>query len=766
MMRYRKISSAVMSALAMTLSAGAWADDHTSDDDTPPAVAATEDAPREFDALLVTTKRLLTEDSGSYAPGQITAGSKLAMDWKDVPRSVSTLTRQQLDDQGLLDFERAMDQMPGITLDLPSWGIGAAGFYSRGYQITNISIDGGAAASTADPYLNVQPALEFYDSVQLLRGPDALFSGNGAPSGSINLLRKRPTDTFVQRYTLSAGSWDNYKAIVDIGGPLSPGGALRGRAVAAQHETRAFWANSDRQNTSVYALFELDLGTDTLLTFGGNRSLSRGQGYDAAPALPRHSNGEAIDLPRSLGLPADVFMDSENKEVFVGLEQRLSHRWSARLNASRNTATSDLPLVAYWGGSDALTNSGSDLYRWCCFDYDHKASTIDLNVQGAFDLFGREHLLVVGADRRNTRGGDTAWFDVDPREYYPIGAWDAWDPSRLALGLEHTDDVFWWRRQVDREYGLYANTRLQLGDRLRAFLGGRYSRYRGQWAEVFFAAGGALNESRRNDDIFLPYYGLTYALTPDWSAYGSLSYSSEDQSNNYTPTREPLTTVASGRNLELGLKGALSGLNVAIALYRMERDDVAVQIGSLPGFNMPGRNCCYAPLGEFRSQGAEIELAGNVRPGWMVSGGFTFDDNTTEHGTATGERLVTFAPRRQLKLWTRYELPWADPRFAVGGGVRAQSDQFRAGSAATWNPAGGDLGTGGWDGPSVPYRFRAAGRAVWDLFASWQVNDAAQLQLNLNNVFDKRYWQRVDSPTTGNTWGEPFNGLLTLRVEI
>jgi outer membrane receptor for ferric coprogen and ferric-rhodotorulic acid len=198
----------------------------------------------------------------------------------------------------------------------------------------------------------------------------------------------------------------------------------------------------------------------------------------------------------------------------------------------------------------------------------------------------------------------------------------------------------------------------------------------------------------------------------------------------------------------------------------MNRDDVAQQVGTAPGFNMPGRNCCYEALGEFRSQGAEIEVAGEILPGWLLSGGFTFDDNTTEYGSAEGERLVTFAPRRQLKLWTRYQLPWGNGRFAVGGGVRAQSDAYRAGTANTWNPTGGPLGTGAWDGPSVPYQFRAPGRAVWDLFASWQVSQAVQLQFNFNNVLDKKYWQRVGNPTTGNTWGEPLNGLLTLRVEL
>ncbi|MCL1502237.1 hypothetical protein M3O57_13725 [Xanthomonas nasturtii] len=65
---------------------------------------------REFDRLLVTAPRVLTEGSDAYASGAVTAGSKMAMAWKDVPRAVSTLTRQQLDDQGFLGFERAMDQ--------------------------------------------------------------------------------------------------------------------------------------------------------------------------------------------------------------------------------------------------------------------------------------------------------------------------------------------------------------------------------------------------------------------------------------------------------------------------------------------------------------------------------------------------------------------------------------------------------------------------------------------------------------------------------
>lgn len=138
----------------------------------------------------------------------------------------------------------------------------------------------------------------------------------------------------------------------------------------------------------------------------------------------------------------------------------------------------------------------------------------------------------------------------------------------------------------------------------------------------------------------------------------------------------------------------------------------------------------------------------------------------TDYGASQGQRLSTAAPRQIFRAWSRYRLPaaWGDwSRLAVGGGVRAQSSFYAAGTIRTWNPTGGTDGTGAWDGPNTPYSFTEPGRAVWGLFAEYRLDPRWSLTLNVNNVFDKTYFANVGTTASGNRYGEPRNVLLTLR---
>ena len=99
-----------------------------------------------------------------------------------------------------------------------------------------------------------------------------------------------------------------------------------------------------------------------------------------------------------------------------------------------------------------------------------------------------------------------------------------------------------------------------------------------------------------------------------------------------------------------------------------------------------------------------------------------------------------------LQLWTKYRFDqpgWEG--LSIGGGIRAFSD-FR-------NIARTSAGS---------TTIEAPGYAVADLMASYDITDTVTATLNVNNLFDKTYYERVGGTSVFNFYGAPRN--VSLRI--
>ena len=155
-----------------------------------------------------------SEGTGSYTVGSAQIGGKTQQTLKEIPQSVSVITKQRMNDQRLTSLNQVLDQTPGITLtggnDVDTT------IRSRGFALTNIQTDGGASSLRQQSY-DTLPDMTAYDRVEVLRGSDGLYGGSGEPAGTINLVRKRALDHNQLTLQTSAGSWDNYRQEVEIG---------------------------------------------------------------------------------------------------------------------------------------------------------------------------------------------------------------------------------------------------------------------------------------------------------------------------------------------------------------------------------------------------------------------------------------------------------------------------------------------------------------------------------------------------------------------
>ncbi len=704
----------------------------------------------------------LTEGSDSYGAQAVNIGTKTAQSLREVPRSISVITRAQLDDQNIMSFNDAVEQLPGVTLS-PADGWGGGGYSARGHTISSFLVDGSPSMGKTEGDFSLNTSMAKYDSIQFLHGPDGLFSGNGQPSGTINLVRKRPLDRFQFKTTMSAGSWQNYLGEVDVSTPITESGNVRGRFVAAYNDTHKFYDHAHRKNSTLYGVIGIDLTPRTNVNVGLSRDTRKGQGHDYATAFPRYTNGDLLPLPRSIGLPAFSYANTESDNVFAELDHAFNDDWRLHVNASTTRSTNSIFLPYYSGAVDPLTGTGSQIFRFTePYDGKVRARSLDAHLSGKFTALERRHRVTLGADylRTHNTGAISSVNGVGGT----LIDWSTFDPGSMTEYTVNAPASF--RNNLNVQKGVYGYGDFQIQGALRLVLGGRYARYENIDAR-YRLTGVSTPTISRNSGYFLPYYALVYDLSPNWTVYATHTRSYEDQSNRYDINHRSLEPT-SGKSIEIGLKGEHwdGRLNTNITVYRTKRSNYAVKMDDDPSFDVYGGSCCYSGDGKFLAQGVEMQISGMLLPGWQINGGYTFDDNKTKYGSDAGQRYSTALPKHTLRIWTSYRLQDRLAGLKIGGGVRVQSSFYKEGSVRSWNPTGGTDGLGAFDGPSTPYQFTDPGRAIWNAFAEYALDQHWKLAFNINNVFDKRYLQAVGSTSGGNHYGEPRNFGLTLRGQF
>lgn len=685
-----------------------------------------------------------TEGTGAYTSRVTSIASKTDQSFREIPQSVSVVTRQQLDDQRATDVTEALKLTPGIVVANT-----VGDFYSRGFQVTSMQVDGGAPLALGAYTYSPQQNMAFYDRVEVMRGASGLLGGVGDPGGIINIVRKKPLAQRQVKVELSAGSWSRRGVELDATGPLAEDGSVRGRAVLSYQKGDSYmdWRSSEKP--ALYGVLEADLTPGTLLTVGGSYGKQHENGDYAG--LPRYTDGRSLGLPRSTNFTQPwAYYDYETKEFFAQLEHRFSNGWKAKLNASRVETELDRNWV-YMGGAIHPQTLAGAVWRGGHIQSGNTQDMVDLSLGGTFGLMGRTHEVLVGMDWQRV---DSFWQTGN----FPGSGTVASNPFDPSVWTPSTDTYFntrygpWGQKQV----GGYGVLRLHPTDRLHVIVGARASRY--DFAQAIWSMDASGNRTPWSDTPFkeptkvTPYGGVIYDLGGQWSAYASYASIFNPQALNMAgpPPGTPLPPVK-GASYEAGLKGELMDgrLNATFSIFNVERTgSAAVDPNYETSNNRWSGNCCYIAQGKVTSRGFDMEVGGEVRPGWQLAAGYTFN-NTRDHSTAKTYSSIT--PRHLLKLSTAYTLPGALSQWHVGGSATIQSTHYVSGTALSAS------------GASVPFDFTQDGYALWNAMVQYRIDPRWTLTLNVNNLFDKTYYQTLGSTFSNNLYGAPRNAMLTLR---
>ncbi|MCL7714248.1 TonB-dependent siderophore receptor [Stenotrophomonas mori] len=703
-------------------------------------------------AATLDTVNVVAEDSDSYTVKHARTATRLDLSLRHTPQSVTVLTRQQLDDMGLYALSDVMGQVTGVHVSVTDSE--RINYVSRGYNITNFQVDG--MLNTFGGYIKTNTDSALYERIEVVRGATGLTTGAGDPSGSVNYVRKRPSDQFAMSAGMTLGRWGNHRLEADIGGPVALDGRIRARFVAAKQQSDSFRDVYRLDKDVFYGIVQADLGDRTLLEAGYEYQSPETSGVTWGVVPYWGADGKPAGLPRSTNLSARWSQwPIVEKTAFARLEQGLGRDWT--LKASYTRSKRDTQGEVWYGASGYPRADGSGVGAFIgAFGERGDMQVFDLNAGGPFRLFGREHELVFGVGQ-SLRKGEVPAADFDYADSYAqVPDWRHWTGDVAPLQIVRHP----WLSSRDelKQRAAYVAARLQLADPLLAVLGARYGSWETRsWSYQRGADGTLLGTTRGGyapDDTLTPYAGLIYDVTRSLSAY--VSYTDIFQPQNYRDKHNAYLEPVVGDMWEAGLKAELldGRLNLSAALFEGEKDNVAELDDSVPEGSLPDGASAYRSTGKGNKvKGWEAEAQGSLGAHWNLSAGYAH----TVIRNRLGERQNTTTPVDTFRLNSAWRPGGAWSRLSLGGGLTWQSGIWRLGN----RPADDYLSSG------KTYKSRISQDAVvlLNAFAGYRFSDNLSAQLNITNLLDKKYYNNVGF-YDGVNWGEPRNVRLSLRWKL
>jgi len=622
--------------------------------------------------------------------------TNLPLSLADTPQAVTVVDREFIDSFGFDDVNDVLELTTGVNVEEVETD--RTYYTSRGFDIKSMQVDG-----IGLPFLwNVVGALDtaIYDKVEVIRGANGLLTGTGTPSGTINYVRKRPTNDFRASTELWLERWNKRRVEADVSGPLSDSGKWAGRLVAATQSSESHLDHYENDRTILYGVLDGQVGPRTTMTFGYTEQDNESTGvlWGALPLL--YADGTQTDFDVSTSTTMDwTRWETHAKTAFVELTHDIGTSWEFKAILTRNEYDEPSELFYVYGELDRDTGLG--LFGWPGKYRSYSEHLLlDATITGSFDLGGRRHDLLLGFNAADADHGylqyhapadDPAWDEMPP---FP--GWTGREIVRPPFGppelaAEWTDDI-------KRLYGV---ARFDATDALDVIVGFN--------AIDVKSEGFNFDELRNRDEQEIsPYVGFTYAFADGLRAYASYSDIYEPQAElgeNLAPLGP-----AVGKSYELGLKGEFFGgqLLGALSVFRAKQDNYA----EYAGFDEDSGLSFYKGV-DVESEGFELEVSGRIGDLVHLIGGYT----QLDVDDPLGNDARTFVPRRTFKLGTRFE-PRHAPKLELGGTLR-------------W--------VGGMHLDTPLGTIRQPRFEVLSAYARYAFSDRLELAVNVDNLTDEKY---------------------------
>lgn len=644
----------------------------------------------------------------------------------DVPQSLTITTQDEILQRGFESIGQIVDYTPGVNT-------------SQGEGHRDSVVFRGVR-STADFFIDgMRDDVQYYrglynlEQVEILRGPNALLFGRGGTGGVLNRVTKkgRIGETFGGGQ-IAVDTFGAFSVQGDVNLAASEGVAVRLNASYESLDNHRDFFDGERIGVNPTARFAL--GDNTVLDLSyeladHHRFIDRG--------IPTGADGRPVEAFENITFgDAELnYLDLEAHLLRASLQHRFSDNWK-------------IVGSAFYGDYDKLY---SNFYA---SDYDAAATpdvvTLDgyvdttrrqnlilsTNLVGEFETGSIRHTLLVGGEYIGTDSADdriNPVFDtsIDDTEVFSVlrpinlrgGIGVNADGDITNVAFTDLNDSTSSELEV---FSLYVQDEIELTEWLRVVVGGRFDSF--DIAVTDIANGGTT--ASRKDEEFSPRGGVILKPQDNISIYASYSESFLPRSGEqYASLGGGADALEPDRftNLEAGVKWDFaSGLNLTAAIFEIE------QSSPQPSDNDPAT----LDIVDSQIQGFELQLRGQVTPGWFVSAGYSYlDGEQVDRSGPTGLRPREL-PENMFSIWSSLEVT---DRIGVGLGLTHQDESFIDNGNAAVLPAYTRL----------------------DASAHFDVTDNLRLQVNVENLTDTLYFPNAHA-THQATVGAPLNARFAI----
>ena len=721
-----------------------------------------------------------TEVSGVKVDGKRAAQAeslKLTAPLVDTPKSITIIPQRIIEQTGATSLQDILRNSPGITFGAGEGGQPLADRpFIRGQASgNNIFVDG-----IRDSGGQTREVFDL-EQVEVVKGPDSAYSGRGSGGGSINLSSKSPKADDFAHGSAAVGTDAYVRATVDVNHQVNDSVAVRLNVLGTKGNIPGRKAvDFDRWGVAPSIAIGLDGPTQLVASYyhlDGNNMPDYGIPlFTKVPTLPRDATGILpVDRDTFYGLKARDYQKTKADIGTLSFDHQINENFGVRQVVRYSRTLNDYIVTNPGDAGPAQLINGvywmkrGTKTRW------NQATTMAAvtDLHGKFTTGAIEHSFDLGVELSREKNLNSTYTTFTtsgapcPTGYVWTGTFKAnlGDGDCTNVFAPNANDP--WTGVVNRSpsnynisktAAIYGFDTLKFGDKWLLNLGLRHDNYQtfGHDFTLTQAQGVYTVSAITNRDAewsFTNYQaGLVYKPTEDSSLYVSYGTASTppgvaagDQNSNATNGSGSLATQVlepeDSESFELGAKVNVFNDKLALsaAAFKTTRKNAQVLTGA----------DTYAQVGETQVKGIELGVSGNITSKWQAFGGYTYMDSELVKGAYNGVNQgdpLANTPKNSFSLFTTYRVVRG---LALGGGAYYVSDTF-----------GGNQGGAGGGSNKVymPSYWR------YDAFASYVVNTKVDLQLNVQNLTDERYFTK----TNGTHYASPAPGrqaILTLNVK-
>ncbi|WP_341530424.1 TonB-dependent siderophore receptor [Nostoc sp. UHCC 0302] len=654
-----------------------------------------------------------------------TTGTRTDTPLRDIPQSIQVIPRRVIEDQQVIRLDEALNNISNVIaggFDTSS----EARYTIRGFDDAPILIDGFRQYGFAEV-----PETANLERVEILKGPASILYGEIQPGGIINAVTKKPLAEPFYEAEVQFGNYGLIRPRIDLSGPLSDDPSVLYRLNFSYLNNESFRGfDQNFEQFFVAPVLAWKLGENTDFTIDVQYS-NRRRPFDAGLVA---SGDRVVDVKRDRIInEPDDYIERTFVSTGYSLEHRFSDNWTLRSGFRYATTRVYSDKLTIPTGFDETTGIVDRVYALDDFYSDDYS--LQSNVVGKFATGGIKHTLLFGLDLNRTNSST-----FSQSNFFTPSQLDIFNPVYGATPRTALDVLLIDRESITDRLGIYLQDELAFFDNLKLLAGIRYETVEQQItnrASLFYPGG----DTSQFNDAWTPRVGIVYQPLKEVSLYASYSQSFNPNIDSFDVNGNPLQPEQ-GEGYEVGVKTELlqGKLSATLSYFDITKQNVAT-----PDLNFPGLGISVA-TGEQRSRGIELDVSGQILPGWNIIAAYAYTDAevTADNNIPVGNRL-SGVPRHSASLWTTYEIQSGNLQ-GLGFGVGLNYIGEREGDLE--NSFGLDS-------------YFLTNAAIFYRRDNWRFG------LNFKNIFDVDYITGVPfSRTSGIYPAEPFSVIGSVSVQF